>query len=136
VARPPYSRSSPKHADDAGVWVIEKLEGDGWVVAHQNDDGAMFMAIFEGQDPEVRARDCFEALRTGLLETIRDQSDPEEPPGKDEFHGDLCLIERRLTGDWFVEREDWHLTTFTGPAAERRARDYFEALKTGKLAIL
>jgi hypothetical protein len=62
-----YKDPSAEDDFNAGVWVIEKLEGDGWVVAHQNDDGAMFMAIFEGYAPEARARDYFEALKDGKL---------------------------------------------------------------------
>jgi hypothetical protein len=41
---------------------------------------------------------------------------------------------------WFIEWFDGdggcYVTTFNGPLAERRARDYFGALKSGQLKVL
>jgi hypothetical protein len=41
---------------------------------------------------------------------------------------------------WFVEWFDsdggFYVTTFNGPLAEQRARDYFGALKAGRLKVL
>ena len=43
------------------------------------------------------------------------------------------------TGEWRVEYFDddggCYVTIFAGPAAERRARDYFNSLKSGRLSI-
>jgi len=54
------------------------------------------------------------------------------------FQQDVTVIEDRDgTGEWRVEYFDddggCYVTVFSGPQAERRARDYFEALKFGRL---
>jgi hypothetical protein len=45
--------------------------------------------------------------------------------------------DRDGTGEWGVEYFDddgaCYVTVFAGPKAERRARDYFDALKFGRL---
>jgi hypothetical protein len=54
------------------------------------------------------------------------------------FHQEVTVIEERdSTGEWHVEYFDddggCYITLFSGPKAEKRARDYFEALKFGRL---
>ena len=54
------------------------------------------------------------------------------------FQQDVTVIEDRDgTGEWRVEYFDddgaCYVTVFAGPQAERRARDYFDALKFGRL---
>ena len=54
------------------------------------------------------------------------------------FHGEVSVAEDRdCTGEWRVEYFDddggCYVTIFAGPAAERRARDYFASLKSGRL---
>ena len=58
------------HAD---VILQENLDGNGeWRIEYQDDDGACYVAIFAGQAAGRRARDYFNALKTGLLKTVRD----------------------------------------------------------------
>ena len=54
------------------------------------------------------------------------------------FHQQVTVIEDSDgTGDWRVEYFDddgaCYITVFAGPKAEQRARDYFQALKFGRL---
>ena len=53
------------------------------------------------------------------------------------FHQQVSVIEDRDSGDWRVEYFDddgaCYVTMFAGPKAEKRARDYFDALKFGRL---
>jgi hypothetical protein len=61
-------------------------------------------------------------------------------PSVNAFHGEVSVNEDRLgMGDWRVEYFDddggCYITIFAGPAAERRARDYFISLKSGRLSI-
>ena len=54
------------------------------------------------------------------------------------FHQQVTVIEDSdSTGDWRVEYFDndggCYVTVFAGPKAEQRARDYFQALKFGRL---
>jgi hypothetical protein len=59
-------------------------------------------------------------------------------PSVNAFHGEVSVNEDRTgTGDWRVEYFDddgaCYITVFAGPKAEQRARDYFQALKFGRL---
>jgi hypothetical protein len=61
-------------------------------------------------------------------------------PSVNAFHGEVSVNEDRFgTGEWRVEYFDddggCYVTIFAGPAAERRARDYFNSLKSGRLSI-
>jgi hypothetical protein len=38
--------------------------------------------------------------------------------------------------DWFDSDGGCYVTTFDGPMAEQRAREYFDALKAGRLKVL
>jgi hypothetical protein len=54
------------------------------------------------------------------------------------FHREVSVHEdREGTSDWQVKYFDneggSYVTVFAGPKAEKRARDYFEALKFGRL---
>jgi hypothetical protein len=54
------------------------------------------------------------------------------------FHRQVTVIEDSdATGDWRVEYFDdegaCYITSFAGPQAEKRACDYFQALKFGRL---
>ena len=60
---------------------------------------------------------------------------------RNSFQQDVTVIEDRDgTGEWRVEYFDddgaCYVTVFAGPQAERRARDYFEALKFGRLRTI
>jgi hypothetical protein len=59
-------------------------------------------------------------------------------PSINAFHGEVSVNEDRFgTGEWRVEYFDddggCYVTIFAGPAAERRARDYYNSLKAGRL---
>jgi len=59
----------------------------------------------------------------------------------DDFHALVTVIEDQARkGEWRVEYLDMggacYLTWFAGPEAERRARDYFQALKSGAIKII
>ena len=61
-------------------------------------------------------------------------------PSVSAFHGEVSVNEdRHGSGDWRVEYFDddggSYVTIFAGPASERRARDYFASLKSGRLKI-
>jgi hypothetical protein len=61
-------------------------------------------------------------------------------PSVSAFHGEVSVnADRTGTGEWRVEYFDddggCYVTIFGGPAAERRARDYFISLKSGRLSI-
>jgi hypothetical protein len=60
---------------------------------------------------------------------------------KHDFHARVWLLEDRdAPGDWRVEYQDddggCYVTIFSGPAAEQRARGYFQALKEGRLSTI
>src|SRR3954453_10497370 len=61
-------------------------------------------------------------------------------PSVNHFHREVSLNEdRNGTGEWRVEYFDddggCYVTIFAGPAAARRAHDYFTSLKPGRLSI-
>ena len=61
-----------------------------------------------------------------------------DPAVENDFHGDVILHEdlarqRRMARRISGRRWGCYMTIFAGPKAERRARDYFNALKTGAL---
>ena len=60
---------------------------------------------------------------------------------ENDFHGDVILHEDLDgNGEWRVEYQDddgaCYVTIFAGPAAERRAQDYFNALKGGGIKTI
>jgi hypothetical protein len=62
-------------------------------------------------------------------------------PSVSHFHAEVSVNEdRHGSGEWGVEYFDddggCYITIFAGPASERRARDYFASLKSGRLKIL
>jgi hypothetical protein len=65
--------------------------------------------------------------------------EPPANPGRfNPFHQQVTVIaDSDAAGDWRVEYFDddggCYVTLFAGPKAEKRARDYFEALKFGRL---
>ena len=64
-----------------------------------------------------------------------------DPSVADEGHAWVMLFEDRTgNGEWRVEYQDQeggcYLNVFAGPAAEWRARDYFQALKRGEMRIV
>jgi hypothetical protein len=90
-----------------------------------DDKPRTFEEVVAATDPAVRER----------IERAEIYSDPAV---ENDFHADVILMEDRDgNGEWRVEYQDddgaCYVTIFAGPAAERRARDYFEALKTGTL---
>jgi hypothetical protein len=81
----------------------------------------------------VAAQDPTEMARLELGEYFID-------PSVSPFHGEVSVNEdRHGSGDWRVEYSDddgaCYVTIFAGPAGERRARDYFASLKSGRLKI-
>ncbi len=57
------------HAD---VILHEDFDGNGeWRVEYRDDDGACYATIFAGPKAEQRARDYFNALKSGTLKTAR-----------------------------------------------------------------
>jgi hypothetical protein len=82
-----------------------------------------FKEVVAAQDPAERAR-------LANSESFEDVSSP--------FHQQVTVIEDSdSTGEWRVEYFDddggCYVTMFAGPKAEQRARDYFTALKFGRL---
>jgi hypothetical protein len=60
---------------------------------------------------------------------------------KNDFHAQVWLLEDRdAPGEWRVEYQDedggGYVTIFAGPAAERRARSYYEALQAKRLPTI
>jgi hypothetical protein len=60
---------------------------------------------------------------------------------KNDFHAQVWLLEDRdAPGEWRVEYQDedggGYVTIFAGPAAERRARTYYEALQAKRLPTI
>jgi len=60
---------------------------------------------------------------------------------KNDFHARVWLLEDRdAPGDWRVESHEddgaCYVTIFCGPAAEQRARGYFQALQKGRLGTI
>jgi hypothetical protein len=53
------------------VILQEDLNGNGWLVCYQDDDGAIYQTVFSGPKAEQRARDYFGALKGGSIKTIR-----------------------------------------------------------------
>jgi hypothetical protein len=89
------------------------------------DKPRSFREVVAPQDPAERARmergESFEDVTVG-----------------NPFHREVSVIEDRDgTGEWRVEYFDddgaCYVTVFAGPKAEKRARDYFDALKFGRL---
>ena len=92
------------------------------------DNPRTFAEVVAAQDPADRAR----------MERAESYSDPAVT---NDFHGDVWVLEDRDgNGEWRVEYQDddggCYVTIFTGPASEKRARDYFASLKSGRLEIL
>ena len=81
----------------------------------------------------VATLDSTERARIERIETFFD-------PNVENSEAEVSLSEDRdRPGDWRVEyfhRSVGHVTMFAGPRAEERARDYFNALKSGGLNII
>jgi hypothetical protein len=81
----------------------------------------------------VAAQDPTEIARLARGEHFTD-------PSVRSFHAEVSVNEdRHGSGEWRVEYFDndggCYVTIFAGPASERRARDYFASLKSGRLKI-
>jgi hypothetical protein len=88
-----------------------------------------FEEIVAAEDPAERER----WRRAGWF------TDPRAKAG--DFHASVTVIEDQArNGEWRVEHSDngggCYVTLFAGPEAERRARDYFQALKSGAVKIV
>jgi len=89
------------------------------------DKARSFDEVSAAQTPAERARlATAEAFKDVLV--------------RNPFQQNVTVTEDRDgTGEWRVEYFDddgaCYVTVFAGPQAERRARDYFEALKFGRL---
>ena len=92
---------------------------------------------------EVRAanlKDPFHAARIARLNGGERFNDP-AAASDDPFIREVSVHPDCEGGShWFVEWGDsdggCYVTTFDGPMAEQRARDYFDALKSGRLKVL
>jgi hypothetical protein len=93
-----------------------------------SDKPRSFKEVVAAQTPAERARLAIaEAFKDVLV--------------RNPFQQDVTVIEDRDgTGEWRVEYFDddgaCYVTVFAGPKAEKRARDYFEALKFGRLRAI
>ena len=90
-----------------------------------SDKPRSFKEVVAAQNPAERAR-------------MENGESFEDVTVSDPFHREVSVHEDRDgTGEWRVEYFDadggCYVTVFAGPKAERRARDYFEALKFGRL---
>jgi hypothetical protein len=89
------------------------------------DKPRSFKEVVAAQDPAERARrENGESFNDVLVHNA--------------FHQEVSVHKDRAgTGEWRVEYFDddggCYVTVFAGPKAERRARDYFDALKFGRL---
>ena len=89
------------------------------------DKPRAFQEVVAATDPALRER----------IERAELYRDPAVENG---FHAYVMLQEDRDgNGEWLVSYQDddgaSYLTLFSGPKAERRARDYFHALKIGRI---
>ena len=85
-----------------------------------------FEEVVAAQEPTVKAR----------LERGEHFTDPSVSP----FRGEVSVNkDRHGSGasrvEYFDDDGGCYVTIFAGPAAERRARDYFASLKSGRLKI-
>jgi hypothetical protein len=61
--------------DEPGDWRVEYFDPKDWRAGYFDTKvGARYVTIFTGPRAEQRARDYFEALKSGQLEIIRDDS--------------------------------------------------------------
>jgi hypothetical protein len=89
------------------------------------DKTRTFKEAVAAEDPAERAR-------------MENGESFEDVTVSDPFHREVSVHEDRYgTGEWRVEYFDaeggCYVTVFAGPKAEKRARDYFEALRFGRL---
>jgi hypothetical protein len=81
----------------------------------------------------VAALSPTERARIGRIDTFFD-------PNAERDEAEVSLAEDRdQPSEWRVEyfhKADGYVTIFAGPMAEERARDYFNALKSGRLGII
>ena len=81
------------------------------------------------------------AIDPALRERIQRAQVYRDPAVQNDFHADV-ILKQDLEGnqEWRVEYQDddgtCYATIFAGPVAERRARDYFNALKGGVIKTL
>ena len=93
-----------------------------------SDKPRTFPELVDALDPEERAR----------LERRESFDDP--AVGDDSLTKVAVFEDRHGSGEWRVEYNDddggCYVTVFAGPEAERRAREYFAALKTSQLRTI
>ena len=123
-----YTGLFDEKAARAGIeWMRERYRDDGQTprVLVMADHPRTFQELVDAMDPAERER------------LARDQS-YRDPAVERDFHADVWFAaDRRERGVWRVKYQDDDggccVTIFSGPATERRARDYFEALQSGRL---
>jgi len=84
-----------------------ELEG-AWRVEYLDSDGAQYVAIFAGQSAEVRARDYYDALERGALNTrIADAqvTTKKTVSFPQKRRGPVSLTRRRLSAATFGARQ-------------------------------
>jgi hypothetical protein len=86
-------------------------------------------------------RDPFHAARIARVWTQGEPFDDPNEPSDDRWAREVFVHPDCEGGDFW--QVDWgdsdggcYTTTFDGPMAEQRARDYFDALKSGRLKAL
>jgi hypothetical protein len=89
------------------------------------DKPRTFKEVVAAEDPAERAR-------------MENGESFEDVTVSNAFHREVSVYEdRHGTGEWQVEYFDddggCYVTVFAGPKAERRARNYFDALRFGRL---
>jgi hypothetical protein len=67
-------RTRAKARDPLQVISIREDRDGAWYVEYFDETGRSYVAVFAGPQTETRARDYFDALRTGRLNTKRDES--------------------------------------------------------------
>jgi hypothetical protein len=92
------------------------------------DKPRTFEEVVAAEDPDVRER-------------IERAQIYQDPAVASDFHADVILHEDLDgNGEWRVEYQDddgaCYPTIFAGPAAERRALEYFTALQAGRIKTI
>jgi transposase-like protein len=109
-------------------------------------DGALgFWQAIEEVWSQTRGQHCWVHKTANVLNKPQDPTEMARlerfvDPSVNPFHGEVSVNEDRSgTGEWRVEYFDddggCYVTIFAGPAAERRARDYFISLQSGRLSV-
>ena len=84
---------------------------------------------------EVRAANLRDPFHAARLARLASGESFDDPAGEVSVHPD-CEGGSHWIVEWLDSDGGCYVTTFNGPLAEQRARDYFGALKAGILKVL